>query len=1104
MSHRILPCLWTSRRVAWSAIGGAVPALVVLLALVNPLAASAATPAPAWTLQSLAQPTHFSSAHNSECLETLEEAFPTCDRYTVTARNVGAEPTAEEPSTVEDQLPSGLTAVKIEGEEQGAFEQFVPLSCELANLSCVYGLENGPLPSGGTLTVTVFVTVASALSGSLTNTVHLSGAAPPISTTGTNLIESAPAPFGIDSFAFAILDAAGSPYAQAAGHPAATNTTFNLSSAPPAIAGSRPAPPEEPKSVVVDLPPGLIGDPLATPRCTEAQLQGFEPTCPAGSQIGYVSLGPGGAPPGGQGVPLYNMVTGPGHPAVFGFNELNRPFFLYASVVPSSSGYFVRITVPGVPQIGLGGSSATIFGDPASHTGAPGGHSFLTDPSRCDGQSLTTTLHVDSWQVPGAFDPDGTPDFADPAWKAQSSTQPPMIGCERLQFSPTVSLHPDTAQADSPAGLDFDLAIPQAEDPEVLSTPDLRDATVSLPPGAVVNPASAGGLQACSAAQIDLESTQPGNCPAASKVATVAVRTPLLSEPLAGDVFLGTPECGSCSLTDAESGKLLHGYIEASGSGVVIKLPGSFTLDPGGRITAHFEENPQLPFDDFKLDFKSGPRAPVTTPATCGTYTATSDLKPWSAPQSGPDATPSSSFQITSGPGGAACVKSEAEEPNNPSFEAGTVTPLGGTYSPLVVKISRADGTQRINDFDLTLPPGLLGKLAGIPYCPEAAIAAAEAHGGVAERQHPSCPAASQLGTVDVGLGAGSQPFHTSGKIYLAGPYKGAPISLVAITPAVAGPFDLGTVVDRVASYLAPEDIRIHSVSGILPHILDGIPLDIRSITVDLDRPEFIVNPTNCEAMSLTGSLTSLSGSVAPLATRFQVGGCAGLPFKPKFSLRLKGGTRRHQFPSLNVAITFPKGPHANFRSAVVSLPHSEFVEQGHIRTICTRVQFAAGGGGGEQCPAGSIYGHAEVQTPLLDQPLVGPVFQRSSDHELPDLAVALRGQIDLTEDGVISSDAQLGIRSTFSVIPDANFSRFHLQMQGGKRGLIVNSENICDKPQRANVKMVAQNGKVLVIHPLIANHCKKHAKKKPKAHRASSSHGQGQPSSLLRRLAAW
>jgi hypothetical protein len=492
--------------------------------------------------------------------------------------------------------------------------------------------------------------------------------------------------------------------------------------------------------------------------------------------------------------------------------------------------------------------------------------------------------------------------------------------------------------------------------------------------------------------------------------------------------------------------------------------------------------------EEVELHFFGAGRSAFTTPATCGTKTTTSELTPWTAPE-GATATPSDSFQIDHGAGDSACVENEGQEPNTPGFEVGTTSTAAGSYSPFILRLRREDGTQRFKSLGLTLPKGLIGKLAGIPYCPDAQIAAAEASAGSLERQSPSCPAASELGTITVASGAGPTPLIAHGYAYLAGPYKGAPISIVTITPALGGPFDLGTAVDRVASYIDPETSQVHTVTETIPQILDGVPLDVRSIAISLDRTGFMVNPTSCKAMAFSGSLTSPAGSSASLSAPFQAEGCRRLSFRPHFSLKLKGGTKRTDFPSLRATLTMPKGAEANLASVVVSLPHSEFVEQSHIKTICTRVQFAAGAGNGEECPEGSIYGHAEITTPLLDKPLRGPVFQRSSNHLLPDLVMSFRGQIDLVEDGKIGTDKMKGIRTTFDAVPDASFSKFRLVMEGGRKGLLVNSENICSKPQRARIAMVAQNGKRLLERPLIANDCPKHTK-----HRGRRRHHRGFP----------
>jgi hypothetical protein len=569
----------------------------------------------------------------------------------------------------------------------------------------------------------------------------------------------------------------------------------------------------------------------------------------------------------------------------------------------------------------------------------------------------------------------------------------------------------------------------------------------------------------------------PANCPDASKLGTVEIESPaVIDHPLKGSVYLATPHQNPFN-------SLLAIYITVDdpASGVVVKLPGLVEADPNtGQLTATVSEAPQLPFEDLTLEFLKGALAPLKTGIACGSYDIATEMVPWSSPE-GATMHPGDSFQITKGAGEGPCVKDEASAPNTPGFEAGTVNTTAGAYSPFVLKLTRADGTQQLTGIDTTLPKGLIAKLAGVQSCSEAALAAAAGHSGKAEQANPSCPEASKLGTVSVGAGAGPKPFYASGTAYLAGPYKGAPLSLAVITPAVAGPFDLGTVVIRNALHIDPETAVVRAVSDPFPSILQGIPLDLRSVVVSLDRSRFIKNPTNCSPFAITGAATALSGQKAPLDNRFQVGDCPKLRFAPKLKLSLKGGTRRSDHPALKAVLSAKEGE-ANIARTSVALPHSEFLAQNHIKTICTRVQFAA-----DQCPKGSIYGHATATTPLLDQPLTGPVYLRSSNNPLPDLVAALKGpaerpvEVDLV--GRIDS-FKGGIRTTFAAVPDAPVSRFVLQMQGGRKGLLENSKNLCSSTNRATVQMDGQNGKTYDTRPVLANGCKQgKGKKRAKRH---------------------
>jgi hypothetical protein len=470
------------------------------------------------------------------------------------------------------------------------------------------------------------------------------------------------------------------------------------------------------------------------------------------------------------------------------------------------------------------------------------------------------------------------------------------------------------------------------------------------------------------------------------------------------------------------------------------------------------------------LQLKGGSRAPLRTPAHCGSFAATAVLTPWSGNE---PVTVQSSFELTQGPGGS-CVHSDAERPFAPKLAAGSAGPIAGAFSPFSLRLTREDGMKEITGLSVSPPAGLLASLRGIAYCPEATLAAISGNEGTGAAQiaSPSCPAQSQVGTVTAGAGAGASPFYTDkGRAYLAGPFKGAPLSLAVVAPAVAGPFDLGNVVVRNALRIDPESAKITAVSDPIPTIVHGIPLDVRDLRVNLDRPGFTLNPTSCDPTSVDGTASGTEGATADLSDHFQVGECKALAFKPKLTLRLKGGTRRSDSPSLRATLVMPKKRGANIARAAVTLPHSEFLDQSHIRMICTRVQFAAGGGGGEQCPKGSVYGHARAFSPLLDKPLEGPVYLRSSDNPLPDLVASLGGQIHIDLVGRIDS-VNGGIRNTFDLVPDAPVSKFVLTMQGGKKSLLENSTDLCRRAHRATALFDGQNGKVHDLRPVVKVDC--------------------------------
>jgi hypothetical protein len=499
------------------------------------------------------------------------------------------------------------------------------------------------------------------------------------------------------------------------------------------------------------------------------------------------------------------------------------------------------------------------------------------------------------------------------------------------------------------------------------------------------------------------------------------------------------------------------------------------------------QDAPQLPFEVLDFDFFGGPRASLTTPPTCATYTTHAVLTPWSAPE-GKVRERSDAFTVTKAAQGGPCPASEAQMPFAPGFEAGTTSPLAGAYSPFVLKLTRENGSQRLAALNVTLPPGLAAKLAGVSECSEPEIAAAQARKnpgeGALEAASPSCPAASQVGVVNVGAGSGA-PIYVQGRAYLAGPYKGAPLSLAIITPALAGPFDLGVVVVRTALFVDPANAQVSAKSDPIPLVLQGIPLEVRSVAVRLDRDQFTLNPTGCELKQIAGQAFSPLGSAAPLQQRFAATGCAQLRFAPRFKLSLLGRAqmRKTGHPALHALLTYPPGAgYANIARAQVILPATEFIDQFHISNPCKQADFAAG-----RCPPASVLGSARAYTPLLDKPLEGKVYFRANGgaRELPDLVADLNGQVHFVLVGFNDSVGRGEIsrtRNTFALVPDAPVSRFELNLFAGKRGLLENSANLCRSAPRASVKLTAQNGAVQNTNPRIATSCAK--AKAPRRHR--------------------
>ncbi len=1060
-------------------------AAVSLGALLASAAPASAAEQPAWDVSLTSQPTNFAAGASASGSGT--EALP---EYTLVATNVGGKVTSGT-VTVTDTLPVGLKPAAAALPVGHAVPEGIPISCGVSGqtITCT---SAGPFLPGGTFNIQIPVDVKAGLVGPVVDSATVSGGGALAATAATTTtVSSEPAPFGFlaghSGLSGLLSGEDGGPVTQAGSHPYQLTVDLGLATSQASARALLNGADRGVRDITTTLPKGLVVDPGATPvRCTEAQLESS--SCPDASQVGIANVttlltGPTSIPSN-----LYNMVTPRGTAALFGFNAIQVGIFVHLEGGVRAGDYRLQAAAKDLvdrPVNPVLGTRIQLWGDPSGkqHDGIRGEQCrlkldgscpvaaqmtpLLTLPTSC-GEALTLEGEADSWGHPGVF-AHGTGPFSDAFGNPTE-----VSGCNAVPFVPKLHAQPTTNVADSPTGLNVDLEVPQSEQLNTVASAHLKKAVVTLPEGLVLNPSGANGLDGCSEAQLGMsggvaDGSRPA-CPDASRIGSVEVDTPLLEEPLPGSVYVAKPFDNPF-----DSLLAIYAVVDDPQSGTVIKLAGHVVPDPEtGRLLTTFDENPQLPFDDFKLSFFGGATAALRSPAVCGKYTTTSDLTPWSAPE-GKDAHPSDSFQTSVEPGGGSCPTSAAAAANSPGFEAGTVSPQAAAYSPFLLKLNRNDGSQPLTGLDMLLPPGLSGKLAGIAECPDSALAAAAGKSGRDEQASPSCPASSQVGVVTVGAGAGPTPYYTQGTVYLAGPYKGAPLSLAIVTPAVAGPYDLGTVVVRAALYVDPITTQIHAVSDPFPTILQGIPLDLRSVSVRLDRDQFTLNPTSCDRFQVTGTATSSLGATAALSSPFQVGGCSGLGFKPTLKLAFKGGTKRTKHPALKSVLTFPKsGDLANVAKAVVTLPHSEIIDQTHVGNPCTRPQFAAG-----NCPKISVLGTAKAWSPLLDNPLEGNVYFRSNggERDLPDIVADLRGKIHVELIGAVDTatpNRNARIRTTFFSVPDAPVSRFELQLKGGKEGLLVNSENICRSQQRAVVELDGHNGAVYDTQPEVANQCAK------------------------------
>jgi hypothetical protein len=936
-------------------------------------------------------------------------------------------------------------------------------------------------------------------------------------------------------------------FTQAGGHPWALTTTIQFATEefplPPGSVGllNPVGPTRDVKDIVVDLPPGLLGDPQALPRCPRTEVVVKRQHCPAVTQVGWARIRLfGGNEDAG---PIANVTPEAGQSAEFALeNETNFTYQLTAHLVRTAAGYGFTVASNGIPVTQLSEVETTFWGVPAdpSHNpqrglicskgsnlselplylgcGIPGGAPsgippvpFLTMGTDCAAGPETATLRVDSWEQPGSYVEAHTSFPTVVGGPARGVT-----GCNLLAFAPTLGIEPDTLLADEPVGLGVNLHVPLVEKPEANATPQLRNAVLTLPEGVSVSPGIVDGIEACEAQGpegIDIEGPESeelgsngepqlasGHCPDASIVGTAEAITPFLAEPVKGHVYLARPGCGgagqsACTEQDALDGNLYRLYLELGGTGELAKTGVHFKValqtdaNPAtGQLTTRALGNPQAPFSDLKIHLNGGPRAALDNPAVCGPALTTADFTPWSAPgrtpapeslfmAGTPDATPSSEFGVSgcANPPGLA-----------PGFVAGTVKRQAGQFSSFTLNLSRQDREQYVKGIQVHTPPGLLGMLASVPLCGEPAA------------NEGACSQASKIGTTRVASGAGSHPFEIEGNVYLTGPYRGAPFGLSIVTHAVAGPFNLGLVIVRARIQVDPETSTLtittdESGPHAVPQIIFGVPLRLQRVAVNIDRPNFMFNPTSCNAQQIVAVVSGSQDATATVQSPFAAGGCQSLAFKPKFTVSTSGHTSRAKGASLDAKVSYPAGSvgsETNIARVKVDLPKQLPSRLTTLQKACTAQTFNANPAA---CPAASIVGIAKASTPLLPVRLEGPVYFVSHGGEaFPSLIVVLQGdgvRVDLTGSTFIS---KAGITSsTFKTVPDVPVNTFELYLPEGPFSALAANGNLCKSQAKLRMptEFVAQNGAVIRQSTKIAvtgcpkavrhERKKKHTKKK-------------------------
>src|SRR5580700_2071057 len=1043
--------------------------------------------------------------------------------------------------SIHDTLPAGLTAVAIEAIAGNKSVSPGAVDCSLESLTCTFKHD---LPPYDEIEVLISVSVTGAKSGERNEASVSGGEAREATVSRPITIAGGATKFGIEDYELKAEQEGGAPDAQAGSHPFQLTTTLALNQAINPQNGE-PVPAALPKDLNFQWPAGLIGNPTAVSRCTLGQFLHIRrlntqnecsPRAAVGAAIVTIIEPDGGlgSSPGAYAftVPVFNLEPNAGEPARFGFLVPGTPVFIDTAVRSgedygitvhstdiSQTAAFLRaeVIVWGVPGAAIHDIARGIgcLGDareehlpcyPLEESRPP---AFLSLPTSCADEPLRSTVDGDSWADPG--------DFVEPEEQAVLG---PLFGCDAVPFEPSIAVKPDGSAASTPTGLTVDVHNPQngSVSADGLAEGNPRDITVALPEGVAIDPSGANGLQACSEELVGFEGETefagaphtkllkfkpwlPGSvaareaiaegnapagedelqqgidfCPDAAKVATVKIKTPLLPNPLEGAVYVATQN-------QNPFGSLIAMYLIAEDpvSGVLVKLAGQVHLNPDGQIVTTFENTPQAPFEDAELHFFGGENAPLTAPADCGTYETKATLTPWSALPGEPPHTATSTFNISSGPGGSACTYPGQALPFNPSLTGGSANVNAGAFTPLTTTIGREDGQQNLSQVKLHFPPGLSGLLSSVKLCPEA------------QANEGTCGPESQIGETTVSAGVGSDPVTVKGgKVYITEKYNGAPFGLSIVNPVKAGPFDLehdtspedpgytpacDCIVVRAKIEVDPHTAALtvttnsESEGYAIPHQIDGVPVQIKKVNVLVNRPGFTFNPTSCNPMKIEGEVTGGEGATKPVSEQFQVTNCKNLNFTPKFTVSTSGKTSKADGASLTTRVEEPAGSlgtQANIARVKVELPKALPSRLTTLQKACTLTQFNTNPAG---CPAASDIGHAKVITPLLPVPLEGPaIFVSHGGEAFPTLTMVLQGYgvtIDLVGTTFIS---KAGVTSTtFKTVPDAPFSTFELTLLEGKYSALAANGSLCTEKLVMPTEFVGQNGALLKQSTLLS-----------------------------------